>query len=573
MANENLSNAKNAKNDEFYTQYHDIEKEVKSLVADSLVTVPDGGTKEMVISALPYDAAIGKTLIVKSASSMIATVDADTLQMDENGQATVILTGELPGTSVVTFALADADVSGMSNVQVAIVEEKVTANPTASRVSGTAVYRGTEVSLNCDTKDAVIYYTLDGSCPCDEATRIEYNGPIVIASDSITLKAMAVADGMYESDVVEFHYTLKKTTLCMSLNEGWNWVSHNVETPIAASELQKNATRIVSQTEELVNDPAYGLIGNLDSISPTEAYKVQVSENTEYALTGYEYNAATTIAVCAGWNWLGYPVNQVMSVNEAFANATPTEGDYIVGQDGFALYNDGVWTGTLLTLNPGDGYLYQAKTAYEFAYNTSIVSKAKALYGKGVANATSWTADKHKYPNVMCVVADLYVANQVTDELSVGAFCGTECRGVGKYICGKLMMSIYGHGGEKITFVAMNNATEEEFSIDEEVVFAETLLGSMEQAYPLHVGEATNIQNTSDGWNVRLDGDNLYLIANSKAFDRVTLTDVYGNVVLATNKVLEGKPICVSALQNGVYIITAEQDGVMYYKKIMKVGK
>ena len=30
MANENISNAKNAKNDEFYTQYHDIEKEVNA---------------------------------------------------------------------------------------------------------------------------------------------------------------------------------------------------------------------------------------------------------------------------------------------------------------------------------------------------------------------------------------------------------------------------------------------------------------------------------------------------------------------------------------------------------------
>ena len=28
MANSNLTNARNAKNDEFYTQYHDIEKEV-----------------------------------------------------------------------------------------------------------------------------------------------------------------------------------------------------------------------------------------------------------------------------------------------------------------------------------------------------------------------------------------------------------------------------------------------------------------------------------------------------------------------------------------------------------------
>jgi hypothetical protein len=29
MANKNLTNAKNAKNDEFYTQYHDIQKEME----------------------------------------------------------------------------------------------------------------------------------------------------------------------------------------------------------------------------------------------------------------------------------------------------------------------------------------------------------------------------------------------------------------------------------------------------------------------------------------------------------------------------------------------------------------
>jgi len=30
MANTNLTNAKKAKNDEFYTQYHDIEKEINA---------------------------------------------------------------------------------------------------------------------------------------------------------------------------------------------------------------------------------------------------------------------------------------------------------------------------------------------------------------------------------------------------------------------------------------------------------------------------------------------------------------------------------------------------------------
>jgi len=30
MANSNLTNAKNAKNDEFYTQFHDIQKEIEA---------------------------------------------------------------------------------------------------------------------------------------------------------------------------------------------------------------------------------------------------------------------------------------------------------------------------------------------------------------------------------------------------------------------------------------------------------------------------------------------------------------------------------------------------------------
>ena len=33
MANSNLTDAKSAKNDEFYTQYHDIEKEISGIIS------------------------------------------------------------------------------------------------------------------------------------------------------------------------------------------------------------------------------------------------------------------------------------------------------------------------------------------------------------------------------------------------------------------------------------------------------------------------------------------------------------------------------------------------------------
>ncbi len=560
---------------EDYTQSFDIEKEVKSIVADSLIKVAYNGDKEITVSALPYDAAIGKKMIVKNSSSMIATISADTLTFDENGQAALTLNGDLPGTAMLTFTLADADVQVSSTVQVVSPELLMTASPKATRASGTAVYRGTEVGLTCATEGAVIYYTLDGSCPCDEnAPRLIYETPIAITED-MTIKAMAVVEDRDESEVAEFSFTIKRTNLGMELKEGWNWVSHNMETEVPTTALPQNATRIVGQTAELVNDPVYGLIGNLKTLQPDEAYKVQMSADSIHVMSGYEFNPATNIDLKSGWNWLGYPVNQTMSLSEAFANMQPDNEDYIVGQDGFAQYADGTWTGTLLTLNPGMGYLYHSQNDKAFAYNSAIVSKARAVYGRGIKNETPWAVDKNKYPNVMPLVADVYVDGQkmAAGSYAVGAFCGTECRGVGKYVNGRLMMNIYGEANEKITFRAVNNESEEMFDIVEQLAFTETLQGSLYLPYALNVGGATGIAEVEAAWKVWLDMPMLYLSLNGNGFDRVTLTDAYGNIALVKEHVADGEAIRIDPLADGVYIVTAEQNGQMFYKKIVKTGK
>ena len=560
---------------EDYTQSFDIEKEVKSIVADSLIKVNYNGSKQITVSALPYDAAIGKKLIAQNSSSMIATISADTLTFDANGQASLTLNGDLPGTAMLTFTLAETDVKALSTVQVVIPELKMTAAPKATRVSGTAVYRGTEVGLTCETEGAVIYYTLDGSCPCDEnAPRKVYETPIAITED-LTLKAMAVVEEGDESEVAEFSFTIKRTNLGLELKEGWNWVSHNMETEVPTTALPQNATRIVGQTAELVNDPVYGLIGNLKTLQPDEAYKVQMATDSIHVMSGYEFNPATNIDLKSGWNWLGYPVNQTMSLSEAFANMQPDNEDYIVGQDGFAQYADGTWTGTLLTLNPGMGYLYHSQSDKAFAYNSAIVSKARAVYGRGIKNETPWAVDKNKYPNVMPLVADVYVDGQkmAAGSYAVGAFCGTECRGVGKYVNGRLMMNIYGEANEKITFRAVNNESEEMFDIVEQLAFTETLQGSLYLPYALNVGGATGIAEAEAAWKVWLDMPMLYLSLNGNGFDRVTLTDAYGNMALVKEHVADGEAIRITPLADGVYIVTAEQNGKMFYKKIVKTGK
>ena len=559
-----------------YTQAFDIEKEVKSLAVDSVMRVPYTGQQTITVSALPYDAAIGKQVVVKSSSPMIVSLSADTLTLDESGQARLTLNGELPGMAAVTFALQGTGVEARSNVQVLTEESLYTPAPIASRASGTAVYRNTEIELSCAASDAVIYYTTDGSCPCIDSTRLVYEGPIAITGD-VTIKAIAVATGLYESEVAEFSYTIKQTTLGLDLNEGWNWISHNLESPVATAVIGENAVRIVGQTEELVDDPAYGLTGNLSELNPTQAYKIQVSAATRHTLNGYEYNPATPFEVKTGWNWIGYPVSQTLSVAEAFASSTPDEEDYIVGQAGFAQYADGQWTGTLQTLVPGSGYLYFSKSDKQLAYNSAIVSRAQALHAPGLPTPAPWAVNRYRYPNVMCLVADVFVegAKASAGDYSVGAFCGTECRGIGTYIDGKLMMNIYGEGGEKISFVAVDNATETTYTIRESEPFAETLLGSIRMPYSLTIGGngTTGLDNRAgNAWKVWLaeDGSRLFLASGSGKAVQVSITDMGGNTVLTAGDAAAGSFIDVAHLPEGVYIVTLFDGTDWYYQKIVK---
>lgn len=92
---------------------------------------------------------------------------------------------------VVFFIDDDTDVE-----QVATPE----ATPDSSEVDS-----GDTVELSCDTTGATIYYTVDGSTPDEESTK--YTEAISI-TDDVTIKAIAVKDGMSDSEVATFTYTI-----------------------------------------------------------------------------------------------------------------------------------------------------------------------------------------------------------------------------------------------------------------------------------------------------------------------------------------------------------------------------
>ena len=567
-------------------QDFDVVPVVTTIVAEELVNIANDGTKlNLLVAAQPVEAAHGKTLAIQSVPMFVTVesagkiADADgklEVTLDEDGQANISLAGEMSGFTTVSYTVEG--VKGQTNVKVVDEASLITIAPLASRATG-EVYKGDQVALSTQTEDAKIYYTLDGTTPTTESA--VYEQPLSI-EEATTLNAMAKGEGsgLKESGVKTFNYTIKQGYTDVSLEEGWSWVSHNLaEAQNPTTIFGNKVLEIKSQTKSLVKDDKYGLIGNLKQLLPTEAYKVKMSaKDTRENLTGDAFNAGrNAISLKKGWNWVGYPVNGVAALEEAFAKTIPTEGDLIMAKDGkSAEYTGGSWTGDLENLEPGKGYMYKAEAENAIIYNTAISNKAKARsYTAPEKYQSRWVADIHQYPNVMPIAAELYVNGVKADAevYSVAAFCGTECRGIGKFVKGVLFMGVQGEGGEKIQFLAMNNENEEIYDITEQMEFTGDRQGSYNTPFALHVsGEATEIADLNAQLKVYpvVARDVVTVNLPSARIDRLALYNTGGVAVISMANLEAPAQINVSSLSEGVYIVVVASQGNTYYQKIVK---
>lgn len=195
-----------------YQQTFSIEQEIKQIVCDSVVTVGYGNASTLIVSVLPVSASKGKTLTVKTSSPMILGIETEQVTIDNDGKAEITISGELPGTAFLTFSVDGTDKTAMTMANVEQVVIKTVTTPKANIASGTVVEKGTAITLTCETEGATIYYTLDGSCPCENTdARKVYDGTPIIINETVTIKAMAIAPDMYESDVAEFTYLVDAT--------------------------------------------------------------------------------------------------------------------------------------------------------------------------------------------------------------------------------------------------------------------------------------------------------------------------------------------------------------------------
>jgi len=205
---------------ETFMQRLDVELRIEDIVVtesaegavvteDTEVAMPIGGSRELKIKVVPAEAGAGKTLRMTSSFADLITMSTEgTVVLDGQGEATVTLTGKTAGSAALTLTIDGELATKEVVVEVLDPVDMVVKTPVATPPTGTVMNVGDVVTLSTKTEGAQIYYTTDGSCPCDEtSTRKLYTAPIVITNQTV-IKAMAVKDGWTPSEVATFVYTI-----------------------------------------------------------------------------------------------------------------------------------------------------------------------------------------------------------------------------------------------------------------------------------------------------------------------------------------------------------------------------
>lgn len=290
----------------------------------------------------------------------------------------------------------------------------------------------------------------------------------------------------------------KEDTFTMALNEGWNWISHIMLHPIKPSVFEE-ATRVVGMNTEAYNDIKYGMTGSLTNLSAGNLYKIQTGQSKTYTFTDTFCESNTPIGVRPGWNWIGYTCNGTQSLTSSLPAEQLDEGDIIMGQDGFSIYNDGRWNGTLSSIESGKGYMFKTTRTKSLQFIHTDVSVKMRRSPKHMGNSyDKYNVNKYSHPNIMGLIADLQIDKSLADpdRFTLLAYSDDECVGYSQVVDSLYYLTIYGDMDEDITFKAIDQFDGNLYDIKESINFQSEVIG--QQMHPIHltllnISEATSI--------------------------------------------------------------------------------
>ncbi|MBQ6430608.1 MAG: leucine-rich repeat protein [Oscillospiraceae bacterium] len=160
----------------------------------------------------------GLTVNASGCSELLAEVMAIRAVTDENGVAVFEIRALLPGMTELRLSVDGTALTKTLPLKIEVESNQV-ARPTATvgeTVIGAGapkdnyltVEEGTVLTLSCETEGAVIYYTLNDTCPCqDTANRVAYTAPVTL-TESGYYRISAYKPGMEYSERLNLHITV-----------------------------------------------------------------------------------------------------------------------------------------------------------------------------------------------------------------------------------------------------------------------------------------------------------------------------------------------------------------------------
>ena len=270
---------------------------------------------------------------------------------------------------------------------------KVT-TPTFFPISG-EVTKGTVVSFNCATEGVTYYYTTDGSTPTtNSASATSYT-----VNSDVTLKVIAVKNGLENSSVATATYTVAKNESNLAFSE--SRVTANIgesftpPTLSFADGYDGSITYSSSNNAITVNETTGEVSFNASAVGKTTTITATATETTNFygSTASYVLSVVDPNLIEGNLNNATFGTNYNGSVTSGFISVSGTINDVVTvtysrGTSNYAYINDSeirLYNGNILSFSVPEGYYIQS-----LIFNTSIESSCNTIIG--TISGDTWTS-------------------------------------------------------------------------------------------------------------------------------------------------------------------------------------
>lgn len=160
---------------------------------------------------------------------------------------------------------------------------------------------------------------------------------------------------------------------------------------------------------------------------------------------------------------------------------------------------------------------------------------------------------------------------------TVGAFAGDECRGIGKWIDGRVFLTVHGDSNDGyINFRVINNATGEIMSVTEGFNFEVGMVGTYKDPYVLHTGDVSGIDGIDSSNSMWIISPNpvrtvLHIVGDTDSVESVSVIGISGGVVIPSTDYDKAAGFDVSSLAGGHYILAIKTGRDIVYRRFVKI--